>query len=152
VHRVKILLLGLASALSTPGCSGESCTEVGCTSSGFISGSMTAPGGTVTVEACRNGACTRLENTAAEGCRSAGTAPQIQVCFTSASTGVEIGVTVYEGVDAPALADGDVYTLDVTDDASGVALVDFTGTASYEDYRPNGAGCEPVCKNAELEI
>lgn len=104
------------------------------------------------MEACRNGACTKLEAIAPEGCKNAGSAPQIQVCFIGASGALEIAVVVYEGVDAPRLEDGDVYTLDVTDDASGSSLVDFTATASYEDYRPNGADCPPVCRNAELAI
>jgi hypothetical protein len=146
------LLLVLTSLIVQPGCSSDSCTEMGCTSSSLLSGEMPLPNGVVTVEACRNASCTRLENAAAESCKLTQGTPRIEVCFSPASATTQpIGVIVYYDPGAPALADGDVYTLKVTD-AAGQSLVNFTGTASYQEHRPNGAGCDPACKSAELSF
>ena len=145
-------LIVLATLLVHTGCSSESCTDMGCTSSSLISGEMPLPSGVVTVTACRNGSCTELQTAAAESCKLAPGAPRIEVCFSAAGASTQpIGVIVYYDPDAPALADGDVYTLKVTD-ASGASLVDFSGTASYQEHRPNGAGCDPACKSAELSF
>lgn len=123
---------------------------MGCTSSALISGPMPAPSGAVTVEACHRGVCTKLENADANGCHSVNQLPHLQVCFTPGATTTEIDVTVSPAFDAP-LADGDTYTVQVRD-ASNTLLVDFTGNATYEEFRPNGAGCDPACKSAELSF
>jgi hypothetical protein len=149
VRSVYIWLLSTACAISALGCSSDSCTLIGCSSAGLIAGEMSAPSGSVTLQACRNGACSKLEAVAAAGCHSSA---QLYVCFAPAASGVRLDVTLYHDGHAPALADGDVYTLDVLEDSSGTSLVDFTGTASYNEYRPNGEGCDPVCKSAELAL
>lgn len=145
-------LIMLGALLSQASCSSEGCTEIGCTSSAVIAGEMPVPSGAVTVKACRNQSCTTLADAAAEDCKLAQGTPRIEVCFSSASaTTLKLDAIVYHDVDSAALANGDVYSLEVTD-ASGASLVSFTGNASYEDYRPNGAGCDPVCKSAELSF
>jgi hypothetical protein len=76
--------------------------------------------------------------------------PTLQVCFAAGADAgtTHISVAVYHD-GAPSAGGRRLYKLKVTD-ASGATLVDFTGTASYEGYRPNGAGCDPLCKTAEL--
>lgn len=43
-------------------------------------------------------------------------------------------------------------SLDVTLRHQGTLLVAQTVTPSYEQYRPNGIGCEPVCQMSEVLV
>lgn len=138
----------LAVALWLSACSSDTCTEIGCSSAGVIRGDMPTPTGSVTVEACRNGACRSL-TTNPDGCQSV---PLLHVCFTPAAGTTRVDVTLYHDGSSAALMDGDQYTLVVREDASDTALVDFSGSATYSDHWPNGAGCPPVCKAAELSL
>ena len=139
-----------ATALALAACSSDQCTEIGCASAAIIAGDMGAPTGTVSVQVCRNGGCSTLPTIVPEGCHSGSGEPAIRVCFGPATSGTHVDVTVY-GI-ASELADGDSYSLRVDDDASQTALVDFTATATYTDYWPNGAGCPPACKSVELSL
>jgi hypothetical protein len=141
-------LLLIAGALAQVGCSSDSCTTMGCSSLAVIAGELPAPSGNLTVEACRNGACSSASDLAPEGCRSVGTLPSLHICFESGAT-LRIDVAIYHDSSAAPPTDGDVYTLQVRD-ASGATLVDFSGSATYRVHRPNGDGCDPVCKTAEL--
>jgi hypothetical protein len=148
--RIRGALLVLAAALAQSSCSSDSCTEMGCSSLVTIAGELPPPSGTVTVKACRNQACSTLSDAAPEGCRSVNSMPTLQVCFTTGAT-LRIDVAIYHDSSSPAPANGDLYTLEVRDGA-GATLVDFSGSATYSEYRPNGEGCEPVCKSAALEL
>jgi hypothetical protein len=151
-HRVRslLLLLLVAAALAPSGCSATDCTEMGCSSLAVIEGELPAPNGAVTVTACRNGACNTLSDAAAAGCQTVSSQPWIEVCFVAGAT-LGINVAIYHDGSAPPLANGDLYTLEVRD-ASGATLVDFSGSATYREHRPNGDGCDPICKTAELSL
>ena len=138
----------LVAALALAACSSDQCIEIGCASAAIITGDMGSPTGTVSIVACRNGVCSSLAMVAPDGCHSGGGEPSLRACFVPGANGTQIDITLY-GI-ASELADGDQYSLRVDDDASQTALLDFTASASYVEYWPNGAGCPPVCKSAEL--
>lgn len=131
-------------------CSSDQCTEIGCASAAIITGEMSSPSGTVSVQVCRNAQCASLATLAPEGCHFQSSEPSFRICFAPGSSGTAIDVTLY-GV-ASELADGDQYSLRVDDDASQTPLVDFTAGATYTEYWPNGAGCPPACKSVELSL
>jgi hypothetical protein len=142
VPQVLILPALALVLLGTSGCAGpfgaSACTEIGCTSAVVFNVSEDLVAGeTYEVEAC-----------AADVCRSARlSVPRGDDVVSVTADGLELFPERDQvRLDLPNDDDGRTRTVMLTiTDESGDRIVDATAEADFEQQRPNGPDCPPVC-------
>jgi hypothetical protein len=150
---MRLLLLVWVCALLLPSCStSSSCTLLACQSGAhFQSGiRFSGTGDQLTLDVCKNNVCARGTATGAPACAVSGV-DLSATCGVSLGSGGNATLTV----DIPAASlddvkDGDVYRIRVTRASTNETLVDVTRTAAYRTSQPNGPGCDPTCKLADV--
>lgn len=142
--------------------SGLLCGAAGCTGGIVLHASLVTADGTdpVTVTACRNGACgsvtVPLPATSTDGGFEPPSVGTIvtgypgQVSITSGPS-QDYSMQVYRTDDSAALANGDAYSLTVTQGQS--TLVSWAAPVTYVETYPDGEPCDAVpCRSAEVVI
>ena len=111
-------------------------TLIGCTDTATIRATLPSFVEPLSVEVCRKGQCSNA-TVGADEC--AAIAMNGVVCLSGGSA----QLTATMNPEDP--KDGDEYRV-VATGADGMVVVDFSGTATYEESRPNGPDCEPLCR------
>jgi hypothetical protein len=137
---VGIILLG-GAAVGVSGCSSKTCTLRGCTD-GFSatvgSGEIgSLPNGTHRLEVIADAASLTCTFQIPLGTTAPACSTGLSVLVAPAGQGVET-ITV-------AGTPGQVHAWQYVDD---VPILDAAAAPSYEENRPNGPECEPVCRQA----
>ena len=140
------------------------CTEIGCMDQAHVTASLTSAGaltGTHSFEVTLDGVaqtCT-LEFAKPDEHADATCSGGAELRLGPVMRGVEHqgdGVVGYSEEPVPGEWEwtldlmGTPKTVHVVHKHGDAVLVDQTADFSYEDLRPNGEGCEPVCKGAKL--
>ncbi|MBK8254341.1 MAG: hypothetical protein IPK82_16940 [Polyangiaceae bacterium] len=141
-------IIALALSFSAMGCVALECTEVGCESGLTVSiGNLKAASQSypLTVEVCVESSChtaTVDQKNSAVECSSDDT---MMSCFVNEDGSVVVNVFREPEKESESV------TVKVSDSLDQV-VVDETKTVTYVESQPNGEGCEPTCRNGEIEV
>jgi hypothetical protein len=151
-HAVTLALLALP-LLTSEGCASSlSCSEAGCRPSVHFQSAIRVqgPSDTLALTVCRNGTC--AHGTAKNGgCSLDAVSTDLLVsCSLTTASGTTTIAFDIPGFNSDQLKDGDIYIFRVQRGATNESLVEVTRSATYTTTQPNGPGCGPTCKSADL--
>ena len=145
--------LALVTVLAGEGCSNmQGCSEAGCLPSVHFQSAIRVqgPSDTLALTVCRNGTCAH-GTVKGGGCALDAVSTDLIVsCSLTTTSGTTTIAFDIPGFSSDQLKDGDVYVFRVQRGATNESLVEVTRSAAYKTSQPNGPGCGPTCKSADL--
>lgn len=141
-------LLALALGASVMGCISLECTEIGCESGvAFSIGNLNAASQSypLTIEVCVGSLCRTATVDNQNGAVSCSAEDGAVSCSVSEDGSVTGNILLEPDTESESVS------IKVTD-SQGQVVVDETKTVTFEESQPNGQGCEPTCRNGEIEV
>jgi hypothetical protein len=132
-------------------CAGDSkeCSQVYCESQIAVLGIVHAPVPPLDVDICLNGACASQKNVDPK--MTTYLAGEISAVVWPDKAGVKVVIRLPDWTTSSVPPkDGDVVTLRLANAADGAELMSITRIVTYKTVTPNGQGCSPACKQAEV--
>lgn len=148
---MKLALLfsgSLAFVAVAPGCGGlggtQSCTLIGCGYAGSYAADVPAGVDEVAVKVCRNADCGSATVSLAAGHEGAQIdASSADVYLTTQAGGARLSVQFLQVYAPKKMADGDVYSVEVTNAGTGDVIAQESQAVAYALSYPNGPDCDP---------